>query len=68
MLITEMLVFSDEYANASGHSIMLKVASWGKEYYIDLEQYCNMVNNDTTINKFINNISSNILEIGRTQK
>ncbi|MBR6968656.1 MAG: hypothetical protein IKH78_08995 [Ruminococcus sp.] len=46
---------------------MIKVASWGKEFYIDLDEYSDNVNSDDAIKSY-SNFASNILEIGRKEK
>lgn len=68
MVITEIIDFSDEMSNKYNHSTLLKVSSWGKVRYIDLDKYCSLVNHEKSNNfslfdKIISNFSSNILEI-----
>lgn len=68
MVITEIIDFSDEMSNKYNHSTLLKVSSWGKVRYIDLDEYCSLVNHEKSNNfslfdKIISNFSSNILEI-----
>ena len=67
MVITGIIEYSADASKLSKHSIMIRVSSWGKEYYIDLEEYCNLVNSGH-IGNIISNFSSNILEIRREQK
>jgi len=67
MVITGIIEYSADASKLSKHSIMIRVSSWGEEYYIDLEDYCNLVNSGH-IGNIISNFSSNILEIRREQK
>ena len=80
MVITELINFSEEMSKISKHSTMVKVGTYGEEYYFDLNEYCLRVNMEIMNydeNKEFpgylgyeyvmirNNFESNILEIRR---
>ncbi len=71
MVITEISEYSKDAAKVVGHSTMIKVASWSRELYVDLDEYSDIVNSDVDkkiFNHVYNNFASNILEIGRNKK
>ncbi len=71
MVITEITEYSKDAAKVVGHSTMIKVASWSRDLYVDLDEYSDIVNSDVDkkmFNHVYNNFASNILEIGRKKK
>ena len=54
MTITEVIEYSEDVEYLVDHRTMLRVSSWGIEYYIDYEQYAEHFG-----------ISTNMLYIGK---
>ena len=75
MVVCEDIHFSDDVLNSTdiSNSRLLKVSSWGNEYYIDFDEYCEQVNRLTKwynagpivqgLGKLIRNYTYNILNI-----
>ncbi len=60
MVITELIEYSDNVSNINGnHKKMIKVSTWGKVKYVDLEEYCRLVDKGA----LISDVTSNILYI-----
>lgn len=57
MVVTELIEYSDDVLNINGnHKTIIKVSTWGKVKYIDLEEYCKLVDKGSLISDVTCNI------------